>query len=136
LLAKVLALYGEIQKIATHPGSLIDTDDRYMAQYGSSMQTLVIHRLLSVMDHLQLATFTLARLPHPLVFSQFTLIRSALAGAATSLWIIDPPEIEKRGIRALKLACYDIDQYMNFANAALRDPAITTPNKASSRENF
>jgi hypothetical protein len=136
LLNKVLAVYGEIQKIATHPGSLIDKDDRHMAQYGSSMQALVIHRLLSVMDHLQLATFTLARLPHPLVFSQFTLIRSALAGASTSLWIIEPSEIERRRIRALKLAAYDIDQYINFANTALRDPAITSPDKASARQNF
>jgi hypothetical protein len=133
---RVLTVYGALQKIATHPGSLMDKDDRYMAQYGSSMQALVIHRLLSVMDHLQLATFTLARLPHPLVFSQFTLIRSALAGASTSLWIIEPSEIENRRIRALKLACYDVDQYINFANTALRDPAITTPDKASSRENF
>ncbi|SKG74941.1 Uncharacterised protein [Mycobacteroides abscessus subsp. bolletii] len=136
LLNKVLAVYGEIQNIGRHPGSLIDVDDRYMARHGSSMQALVIHRLLSVMDHLQLATYTLARLPQPLVFSQFTLIRSALAGAATSLWIIDPPEFENRRIRALKLACYDIDQYVNFANAALRDPAINSVEKAGSREIF
>jgi hypothetical protein len=136
LLKKVLTVYGETQKIRPHPGSIMNEDDRYMVQYGSSMQALVVHRLLSVLDHLQLATFTLAQLPRPLVFSQFTLIRSALAGAATSLWIVDPPEIEKRRIRALRLACYDADQYMNFAKAALRDPAITGPEKASSRENF
>lgn len=121
LLKAVLQLYGDLQKLPTHPGSPMEIDDRYLAEHGSSMQALAIHRLLSVMDHLQLASFTLAKFPAPLIFSQFTLIRSALSGAATSLWIIDPLQAEKRRIRAMKLACYDLDQYKTFATAALND---------------
>lgn len=127
LLTNVLQVYGDLQKLTTHPGSQMDIDDRYMAQRGSSMQALVIHRLLSVMDHLQLASFTLAKLPEPLVFSQFTLIRSALAGAATSLWVISPAEQEKRRIRAMKLACYDLEHYKTYAAVALGESVEMVP---------
>jgi hypothetical protein len=137
LLNRVLKLMRDLQEFEVAGGSQFEADDRYLAHFGSSFQVHVVHRLLSVLDHLQLCFYTLAHLPHPLPFSQLSLVRSALAGASTALWVIAPAEIEQRRIRGLRLAFYDLEQYINFASAAVRDDIdLQSPERASELETF
>lgn len=136
-LETVVKLMAELQGFEVATGSQFDIDNRYLAQYGSSFQIHVVHRLLSALDHLQLCFYSLGHLPHPLPFSQLSLVRSALTGASTSLWVIAPSELERRRIRGLTLTVYDLEQYINFANASVRDDTdLRSPERASELKTF
>lgn len=93
----------ETQDVWPAAGSPMDADNKFLAPFHSSVHELVLHRLFSAFDHLQLVTWTLEHLGHPLIFSKFSMIRAALAGASTAHWIVCG-EPTLRRMRALKLA--------------------------------
>jgi hypothetical protein len=65
----------------------------------------------------------------PLIFSQFSLMRSALAGAATAHWIVSGDESTRR-MHALRLAYYDLNQEATFARLHVTNPAMHEPERA------
>jgi hypothetical protein len=119
----------ETQKISPGAGSPIEADNKFLAPFHSSFQALVTHRLFSVFDHLQLAAWTLEQLPRPLIFSQFSLVRAALAGASTAHWIVSGDSTLRR-MRALRLAFYDLEQETTFAKVHVTNPYMQKPENA------
>ncbi len=61
----------ETQDIWPSDGSALEADNRYLAGFGASFQELVINRLFSTFDHLQLAAWTLESMSGAMIFSQF-----------------------------------------------------------------
>jgi hypothetical protein len=121
----------ETQDIWPSDGSVLAADNDYLARFGASFQELVINRLFSTFDHLQLAAWTLETMGGPLIFSQFSLLRSALAGAATAHWIVSGDEITRR-MRALRLAFYDLNQEASFARLHVANPAMQQSDRSES----
>jgi len=111
---------GEIQTIHAVGGSQLNMDDQFLLQFGATMHQLVINRLLSALDHLQLAAHLLTA-PTVLIFSQYSLLRAALAGAATAHWAISGNKTKRRE-RALKLTYFDLEQQVQFGKDVLRIP--------------
>jgi hypothetical protein len=119
----------ETQEIWPSDGSALEADNNYLGQFSVSFQELVINRLFSTFDHLQLAVWTLETMVGPLIFSQFSLLRSALAGAATAHWIVASNENTRR-MRALRLAYYDLNQEAAFARLHVASPAMEQPDRS------
>ncbi len=120
----------ETQTIWPSAGSALDADNNYLSQFSASFQELVVTRLFSTFDHLQLVAWTLETMGG-LIFSQFSLLRSALAGAATAHWIVSGEE-DKRRMRALRLAYYDLNQEAIFARLQVADAAMHEPEQSES----
>src|SRR5690242_2978267 len=63
----------ETQDIWPSSGSALEADNRYLGGFAASFQELVINRLFSTFDHLQLAAWTLEFMGGAMIFSQFSL---------------------------------------------------------------
>ena len=116
----------EAQGISPASGSRLEADNNFLAPFRSSFQSLVTHRLFSVFDHLQLVAWTLEALPRPLIFSQFSLVRAALAGASTANWVISGDSNLRRR-RALRLAFYDLEHETNFSKIHVTNQSMQEP---------
>ena len=121
----------ETQKIWPSGGSPLDADNRYLIGFGASFQELIINRLFSTFDHLQLAVWTLESMEGPQIFPQYSLLRSALAGAATTHWLVSGDETTRR-MCALRLAFYDLNQEATFGKLHAANPATHEPELAES----
>jgi hypothetical protein len=119
----------EAQEISPASGSHLEADNNFLAPFKSSFQSLVTHHLFSVFDHLQLVAWTLETLPHPLIFSQFSLVRAALGGASTAYWVISG-DSNLRRMRGLKLAFYDLEHETNFSKIHVTNPSMHEPENA------
>lgn len=117
------------QNLCFESGSALDGDNHYLIGYGSALQELIVNRLFSTFDHLQLVTWTLESMDGPQIYSQYSLLRSALIGAATTHWLVSGDTTERR-MRALRLAFYDLSQETTFAKLHAADPAMHSPERS------
>lgn len=100
-------------------------DDQFLRRFNTTLHQLTVSRLLSSLDHLQLAARSLES-REELVYCQYSLIRTALTTASTALWLIHGGLTQRR-LRALNLAFFDLDQQVKFARCLVdaknrRDP--------------
>lgn len=116
----------EVQRVHTVFASALYADDQYMRKFKSTMHQLTVNRLLSSLDHLQLAAHSLEHGDDGLVFSQYSLVRPALAVASTALWLVRA-ESDLRRMRGLNLASYDLAQQVTFARTVLDAPDRLDP---------
>lgn len=126
----------EIQKLAAGANSALHLDDQFLKPFGKIMHQLVVNRLLSALDHLHLAAYSLEQLDgQPLIFSQYSLLRAALGGASTAHWIVSGDTTQRRK-RALRLTYYDLEQEVNFAKDVRKIPIRAgKPNRQISAAN-
>jgi len=123
----------EIQEIRAVFASPLWADDQYLKTFNSTLHQLSVNRLLSSLDHLQLAAHSLEHDDGALVYSQYSLIRTALATASAALWLVRG-DIDQRRSRALNLASYDLDQQVKFARSLLDAPDRRDPRNDALRE--
>ncbi|QRY50492.1 hypothetical protein [Mycolicibacterium septicum] len=121
LRAHIFNEMAEVQQLAAAPNSALHKDDQFLKPFGKTVHQLVINRLLSALDHLHLTAYSLEQSEGPLIFSQYSLLRAALAGASTAHWIVSRDTTERRK-RALKLTYYDLEQEVNFSKDVRKIP--------------
>ncbi|WP_131812907.1 hypothetical protein [Mycolicibacterium peregrinum] len=108
----------EVQAVHTVFASALYSDDQFMRKFKSTMHQLTVNRLLSSLDHLQLAAHSLEHGDDGLVYSQYSLVRPGLAIASTALWLVCG-ESDLRRMRGLNLASYDLAQQVTFSRTVL-----------------
>ncbi|WBP94906.1 hypothetical protein O6072_02630 [Mycolicibacterium neoaurum] len=82
-------------------GSPIDNDDAALDAF--SMRELIGAPLRAAIDDLVLAAVSLDKWKAVRGFAHPTLVRSAITGAATAIWIMDP-DVTVRRLRALRMS--------------------------------
>ena len=120
LYQEVVSELAYVQTIADQPGSLLSADNAFVSQFHTTMHELAVIRLFSSLDHLQLTAVSLGTGSDLVIFSQFSLVRSALAGASTAYWLLSG-ETSQRRMRALRLAYYDLEHESIFARSMAKE---------------
>ncbi|WP_197374098.1 hypothetical protein [Mycolicibacterium baixiangningiae] len=118
---RVVSELAHAQTIANDPVSPISADNEFMLEFGTTMHELAALRLFNSLDHLQLTALSLGTSASA-IFSQYSLVRSALAAASTAHWLLSGNAAQRR-MRALRLAYDDLCEETKFANSITEEPA-------------
>lgn len=130
LRGRVLEELAGSQRIWPADGSALQGDDSYLSPFGTSLLAMIVNRLCSSLDQLQLITWSVEKTGTAMIFAHFTLLRSALTGAATAHWLVSGSEVERR-LRALRLVFYDLKQELAFGRGYVDTPALGQPEAAA-----
>ncbi|MCV7442032.1 hypothetical protein H7K33_07330 [Mycobacterium paraense] len=88
--------------------SEIAEDDAYLHPIYRTFHQDVVQCLLSALDHLRFLSWSLRNRNEPFPYAQFTLIRTAITGGSTALWMLSGSTRDERRIRALEFSFKDI----------------------------
>ncbi|MDV6247236.1 hypothetical protein [Rhodococcus opacus] len=113
LSARVHSYLGWIQEHDVSPDSDMARDDEFMAPFRRTFRESVTQTLASALDHLRLVGESLERQPEPNPYAPSSLIRTAITGAATSLWLMTGDK-EQRRFRALEFNYKDHLSYRHY----------------------
>lgn len=108
-------------QLAADANSEMAADNDYLAPHKHLFSQLVQHRLLSVLDHLQLVAAARSDSGDVHAFAQSSLIRSAILGGCTTIWLMTG-SAQQRRMNALKLIYKDCDEFRKYLDAGAREP--------------
>lgn len=130
---EVVSEIAHTQTIVNDPESPIGADNAFMSQFNTTMHELAAIRLFNAFDNLQLTTLSLGTSAQ-FIFTQYSLVRSALAGASSAYWLLSGDTAQRR-IRALKLAYDDLCEETKFARCIIEKPFRVDALNADAVEN-
>jgi hypothetical protein len=105
--------------------SPILADDRFFHPIFRTLSQDVSQCLLSALDHLRFLVWSLKTRDKPYPVAQATLVRTAITGAATALWMISGSSPHERRCRAMQFMFNDIRSQINWMDSTGTQP----PNK-------
>lgn len=108
-------------QLAVDANSEMAADNDYLASHNHMFSQLAQHRLLSVLDHLQLVAAARSDSGDVHAFAQSSLIRSALLGGCTTIWLMTGSAPQRR-MNALRLIYKDCVEFSKYLEAGAREP--------------
>jgi hypothetical protein len=97
-------------------------DDQFFHPIHRTMSQDVHQCLLRALDDLRFLVWSLKARQEPYPVAQATLIRTAITGAATALWMISGSTPIKRRCRAMEFMFNDLRSEFNWRTSALTEP--------------
>lgn len=111
-----------LQAVKASDTAVIIADDLYFQPIYTTFQQGVVQCLLSALDHLRFLAWSLENREHPYPYAQATVIRTAITGAATALWMADGNTPTERRLRALEFNFKDLKSRLGWLNTLAADP--------------
>lgn len=103
-------------------GSPIIDDDQFFHPIYRTLSQDVTQCLLSALDHLRFLVWSLKTRDKPYPLAQATLIRTAITGAATALWMVSGSTPLDRRCRAMEFMFNDLRSQLIWMNSTLDEP--------------
>jgi hypothetical protein len=97
-------------------------DDQFFHPIYRTLSQDVAQCLLSALDHVRFLVWSLKNRDQPYPVAQATLIRTAITGAATALWMVSAPTPVERRCRAMEFMFSDIKSQLAWMNTAAAEP--------------
>jgi hypothetical protein len=101
-------------------------DDKYLNPIYRTFQEGVVQSLLSALDHLRFLVWSLENRDEPYPYGQATLIRTAITGASTALWMLSGSTADERRVRALESNFKDLKSYQTWIDTVKAEPKNQT----------
>lgn len=122
LKSRAAAALTRLQAITVSDTAPIVADDLYFHPIYRTFQQGVVQCLLSALDHLRFLAWSLENRDTPFPYAQATLIRTAITGAATALWMASGSSDAERRLRALEFNFNDLKSNRGWNNTLAADP--------------
>lgn len=115
----------DLRPIKPAQRSIAEAEDAYLKPICRTFEQCIKPTLHSALDHLELVAETLNHRPEPHPYAESTLIRTAITGASTALWILAPDDTETHRRRGLEFTFRDYDNYLEYLTRARNDGLVT-----------
>ena len=102
--------------------SAMAADDLYLHPIRRTFQQAVRECLLTSLDHLRFVGWTLQQRNEPFPYAQFSVVRTAITGASTALWMLSGSDADERRIRALRFYLKDFKAYVLWIDTVKQQP--------------
>lgn len=102
--------------------SALTADDLYLRPIDRTFRQGIDQCLLSALDHLRFLAWSLMNREHPYPYAQATLIRTAITGASTALWMMTAPTVGERRLRALQFNFSDLRSNLAWMDTVASEP--------------
>ena len=102
--------------------SVLLAEDQFFHPIHRTFSQGVVECLLSALDHLRFLAWSLESRDKPYPFAQATLIRTAITGASTALWMVSGATATERRCRALEFNFNDSRSHLVRLNTLAADP--------------
>lgn len=112
----------DLTSIDIGPEAAILADDQFFHPIFRTVSQDVAQCLLSALDHLRFLVWSLKTRDKPYPYAQATLIRTAITGAATALWMVSPTEAIERRCRAMEFMFIDLKSQLTWMDTAAEQP--------------
>jgi hypothetical protein len=119
---RIVNCFERLDAIQIVEDSPIQFDDQFFHPIHRTMSQDVHQCLLSALDHLRFLVWSLKTRDEPYPVAQATLIRTAITGAATALWMISGSTSLERRCRAMEFMFNDLRSEFNWRTSALTEP--------------
>ncbi|TFV61409.1 hypothetical protein E4P42_00460 [Mycobacterium sp. PS03-16] len=103
------------------PSAILD-DDRFFHPIHRTLSQDIAQCLLSALDHLRCLVLTLKTLDKPHPYAQATMIRTAITGAATALWMASASTRDERRCRAMEFMFNDLKSQLAWMKTTKTEP--------------
>lgn len=119
---RILECFERLSTIEIVEGSPILADDRFFHPVFRTLSQDVSQCLLSALDHLRFLVWSLKNRDQPYPIAQATLIRTAITGGATALWMISGATSFERRCRAMQFMFNDTRSQINWMDSTGSQP--------------
>jgi hypothetical protein len=116
----------QLTSIDVGPDAVILDDDRFFRPIQRTLSQDVVQCLLSALDHLRALVRGLQSRDKPYPYAQATLIRTAMPGAATALWMASGRTPTERRCRAMEFMFNDLNSQLSWMTTRASEPMISS----------
>jgi hypothetical protein len=97
-------------------------DDMFFHPIYRTLSQDVVQCLLSALDHLRFLVWSLRSRDKPFPYSQATLIRTAITGGSTALWMVSGTSPVQRRCRAMEFMFNDLKSRLSWMHTTAAEP--------------
>lgn len=110
-----------LQSLEVSDTAEIVADDLYFKPIYTTFQQEVVQCLLSALDHLRFLAWSLESHETPFPYAQASLIRTAITGGATAVWLVSGNTVERR-TRALEFNFNNLKSHRKWMDTLATEP--------------
>jgi len=112
----------QLTSIQITSGAVILADDQFFHPIHRTVSQDVAQCLLCALDHLRFLVWSLQSRNEPFPYAQASLMRTAITGAATALWMVSGETPLERRRRAMEFMFNDLRSRLSWMNTVASEP--------------